>query len=323
MLEESAGQRLDQVLRQLAVGRMPLHRGADLGHRLDRADDRQPGRQMDQPAEPRQGAGVGDLVQQDRVGPLGDHRQVEGLGIAPAARDHREDRQVQRLGDRPQVAGMLARAARASRRRVRPASPRPPTARPSPPPGRTGRGRPPAASARGRGAGPASPVTWPTASFAVRQARVRKCCTRQPRWVSPASIARQATDGSGPVALVARPRRGSRPDLRLAVSQDGARWHSSGPDQPDGRTLTSGSIASTHRRHDRAGTSNRSLQPPHPCLTERPEAAIGPTILGLRMPRGTGRRATTTLTRESRIMQSCVGRRVFYEWMRGDRLGRA
>src|SRR5262249_16662860 len=55
----------------------------------------------------------------------------------------------------------------------------------------------------------------------VGQARVRKCCTRQCRCVSPASSASDATDGSGLVAEVARASRGSSCSTPFGIIERG------------------------------------------------------------------------------------------------------
>ena len=176
---------------------------------------------------------------------------MERLGIAPAARDHREDRQVQRLGDRPQVAGMLAQAARRAGDRGRRASPRPPRARRRPPPGRTGRGRPPRASARRRGAGPAGrsparPPPWPSGRRASGNAGLASSdgSTRPASPGTPPRAPARSRWSPGPVAGAGH--------LRLAVSRDGARWHSSGPKRPGDRAHL-GSARFDASRHDGAG----------------------------------------------------------------------
>ena len=125
-----------------------------------------------------------------------------------AAGNHRDEGQIECLDNRPQIAGQVAGSDRSRpygvverslhdrefRRLCRPGKQAP----------QRGGGISHASMWR-----PGRPVTCPTASVTVGQARVRKCCTRQRRCVSPAMIASEANDGSGPLAGVARARRGN------------------------------------------------------------------------------------------------------------------
>ena len=57
----------------------------------------------EQPLELRKRGGIGQLVDQHGVDSLGQPRQVQRLGRASTARDHRDHRQIERLRDRTQV----------------------------------------------------------------------------------------------------------------------------------------------------------------------------------------------------------------------------
>ena len=195
----------------MAVGRLLLQRGAELAGIASIAPmTGSPDVSWISRRSRGSGRGIRDLVQQDRVGPVGNHRQVERLGIGSR-------------GTRPPrgSAGRAHRRSAAGRRDARtklhdepaigsPSVPSTTESSAAAAAGRTGRGRPPRASARRRGAGPAGrsparPPPSPSGRPASGNAGLASL-----RWVNPASIARQATEGSGPLALVARPSRGSR-----------------------------------------------------------------------------------------------------------------
>ena len=149
-------QRLDQLFRQAAIARHFFQRGPGRRHRLDRPDHRQLGGQPEQPLQPRQRCGIGQLVEQDGVDSLGQPRQME--------------RSRRRYLDRKPPRRSASRAPRRSasgrpdnRKRctsgptsARQASLPQPPARRTGPPVRTARDRPPAASARRPDDAPAS-----------------------------------------------------------------------------------------------------------------------------------------------------------------------
>ena len=231
MLEESAGQGLDQVFGQSPVGEAaaPARRGA----RASPRSRRRPAARW--PAG--SAAGAAARARGRRPRPAGRRRPPRGSSaggtfrVAPAAGDHRDDRQVERLGDRTQVAGMLARCRTAGRRSGSPSVPsttdssaeaaaransRRQTARRHQP---RRRGDGPAGRSPGR------PPPWPSGRPGCGNAGLASAA-ESARPASPATPPRAPGPSRwspGPVAGAGR--------LRLADLQDGARWNSSGPNR--------------------------------------------------------------------------------------------
>ena len=298
--------------------RLLFHRGANLGHRLDRPNDRQTGRQLDQPPEPRHGRRIRDLVQQDRVGSVrgssaGGTTRYRSRGTRPPRRP---------AGPAPGRSAAGRRDARTSctmsRRPGCRASLRPPRVRRPPPPGRTGRGRAPPASARRRGAGPAGrspvrPPPWPSGRRGSGNAGLASSdgSTRPASPGRPPRVPARSRWSPGPVAGAGH--------LRLAVSRDGARWHSSGPRQTGDRAHPGPAHFDTSRR-DRAGIPPLPPRgsPSVPTETRRPASA---TVLEPRSRRREDRNKAPVSG--AGMMHSCVRWQRFYGMMRGDRHGRA